>query len=111
MLIDLEALKSHFDGDIEIIEQLTEVFEQSYGESLSGLEQAIAENDFPNIKLHAHTLKGMISNFFAEDLRQTAFFLEQCGNEQNLKDDYQVKLDYLKNEIPALISELKNLEI
>lgn len=105
-MIDKEALYIHFDHDQEMIDELVVVFEETFPEVLLNLETAIKEIDFANIELHAHTLKGMIANFFAADLKEMAFKLELAGREKNDEDlsHYFVKLS---EGLPLLIKELK----
>jgi len=109
MLVDFESLKKHYEGDIEIIAQLVEIFEESYIVSLDQLKIAIAEKDFPSIQLHAHTLKGMIGNFFAEDLKNAAYALEKDGRAQNLSEGYEKYLNQLETNIPSVIEELRKM--
>ena len=92
-LIDQDALKSHYGEDIEIIEDLIEIFDSTYPESMAELEKAINASDFGNIELHAHTLKGMVANFFSSELKDKFYELEKKGKEQvSLVDKYAYKI-------------------
>ena len=64
--------------------------------------------DFSNLELHAHTLKGMIANFFAADLKSAAFELEKMGKEKKIENgnEYYEKLE---RDLPLLIDELRSL--
>lgn len=107
MVADLDRIREHFAGDEELIEELVEVFEVSYLDVLSRLDQAIKRDAREDVKLEAHTLKGMISNFFAEDLRATAFEIESRAAKMP-QEDLHKKVMYLKEKIPTLINEIKD---
>lgn len=106
MLVHLENLKSHFDGDEELIIELLEVFAESYVTVLDSLNKAVEEKNYKEVELHAHTLKGMIANFFAEDLKVSAFFLEKGGRDENVLD-FAPHLKKLEDDIPVMINEVK----
>ena len=107
-MIDVKAIKEHFDGDEELIGELTEIFDGSYPKSLAALVVAIQEKNFSEIELHAHTLKGMISNFFAVELKNAAANLEKIGRD---KVDAEMKADlsYLKDNLPKVSVEVKKV--
>lgn len=107
MLTDLDKLREHFAGDEELISELAEVFEVSYKDVLSRLEKAIGEDKRDEVKLEAHTMKGMVSNFFAEELRAIAFDLEANAAKLS-KEELYSKVETLKEKIPPMIKEIKN---
>lgn len=79
-----------------------EDFLRSLPQLTLAIEKAI-ENKNPNdLKIAAHTLKGAVSNFYAEPSRQLAWQLEQLGHSQ--------KLDGAKDILSNLKTELKALE-
>jgi HPt (histidine-containing phosphotransfer) domain-containing protein len=106
MLVHLENLKSHFDGDEELIMELLEVFAESYILVLESLNKAVEEKNYKEVELHAHTMKGMVANFFAEELKSSAFFLEKGGREENVLD-FATHLKKLEDDIPVMIDEVK----
>ncbi len=106
MLVNLENLKLHFDGDEELILELLEVFESTYPGTLTSVETAIKEQSFSDLELHAHTLKGMIANFFSEELKEAAFRLEKSGREK--KDEgLDQPLKVLQEKLPLLVEEIR----
>jgi len=108
MTFDKDALMEHFEGDTEIIEELIEVFEMSYPETLDSLQEAITESDSKSIELHAHTLKGMLSNFFAAGLKDKAFRIEQMGKNSSLTEAKEI-YEEISVEMPCLINDLKKM--
>lgn len=107
-MINENELKTHFAGDEELILELVTVFEETYPETISGIKNSIVKNDFKNLELHAHTLKGMIANFFAADLKDAAFELEKMGREQNIHDP-DATIQKLESEIPNMVKELREM--
>jgi protein-histidine pros-kinase len=107
MIVNIENLKVHFDGDDELILELLDVFESTYPKTLASLENAIHEKNYSDLELHAHTLKGMIANFFAPELKEAAFILEKSGRE-SAEIDFNPSLTQLKSQLPDLIQEVRS---
>ena len=106
-LVDLSELKSHYGEDIEIIEDLVEIFESTYPDTISELEKAIKAEDYEKIELHAHTLKGMVANFFAKSTKENCFIIEKKGRD---KEAISVdELENIKKDLPNIIEELKKI--
>jgi HPt (histidine-containing phosphotransfer) domain-containing protein len=105
-IFDKEALNLHFSGDEELIEELLNVFESSYQETFDEMNSALKENDFDKLERAAHTLKGMVSNFFAETIRENAFKIEETARHNSL-DNVENLIEVLKKDIPLLVEELK----
>ncbi len=103
---DSQALCDHFSGDEELIVDLIEFFEDSYNDTLNPLKDALASETFRDIELHAHTLKGMIANFFSSELKDYAEQLEVQGKEKKL-ESADALVEKLVAGIPLLIEELK----
>ncbi len=110
MLVDIKKLKIHFDGDEELIDELIIIFSSSYKETLSALNLALESKCFKSIELHAHTLKGMVSNFFADEIKEHALNIEREGREQNLVGAMR-ELELIRIKIPLMIKEIKSAEI
>ncbi len=108
MLVNIEELKLHFDGDEELIGDLLDVFQNSYPETLEAMKKAISEDDSTNLELHAHTLKGMIANFFAHELKECAFTLEKMGREKVIGETAQLVSD-LEEKLPVAIEEIRSI--
>jgi HPt (histidine-containing phosphotransfer) domain-containing protein len=107
--INIDEFKSHYGDDIDIVGDLIEIFEVSYPETLSSIEKAIIKKNFKDLELHAHTLKGMCSNFFSEELKSSCLSLEKMGKDQVLADNHKDLLNDLGENLPKLIEELKEL--
>lgn len=108
MLVNEKELKMHFDGDEELISELLDVFESTYPEALGAVKKAIEDRNLKDLELHAHTLKGMISNFFAKSLKDAAFELEKMGREDNLSNELEF-IKELEEGLPKLIEDVKSI--
>jgi len=105
--LDSKALCDHFSGDEELIVDLIDFFEDSYHDTLNPLKVALASQSYSDIEFHAHTLKGMIANFFSKDLKEYASILESQGKDKQLENPDDL-FEKLKVGIPVLIEELKH---
>lgn len=97
---------SYFDK--EIVVEIIDIFLNEYEDRLSAIKKCIDETDFPGLKFHAHSLKGVVANFSAPSVQALAKQLEDKGtNSQNdnLTEDFG-ELDTL---VRQMIEELKVL--
>jgi hypothetical protein len=53
----------------------------SYDERISSITNAIAQKDYPGIKFHAHSLKGVVANFYDPETKELAGILEWMGTQ------------------------------
>lgn len=109
-MVNLEKLKFHFDGDSELISELLEIFKRSYKDHLNSLKLAIAQKNFQEIELHAHTLKGMVSNFFADEVKQNIFNIEKLGRNQSIVGIDQ-EVESFRSKVLQMIEEVENAKI
>jgi protein-histidine pros-kinase len=106
--LNVQALKSHFDGDEEMIAELLEIFESTFGDILNDTKVAIEAESFNELEHSAHTLKGMIANFFAEELIDAAQKLEDMGRSSELINA-ETHLQVLISGIPVMIEEIRTI--
>jgi len=91
----------------ELVIQIIELFingdenenSPSYNERISSITNAIAQKDYPGIKFHAHSLKGVVANFYDPEPKDLAGILEWMGT-QHVNDGlgeevFQLLLDLL----------------
>lgn len=108
-LVDVSELLKHYEGDCDLVMDLVEVFEETYTETMQDLERACNEKKFQEIEVSAHTLKGMISNFFANAIREKAALLEKMGQAHRI-DNAQEIVTEIKELIPLMLNEIKTIE-
>lgn len=107
-MFDEKQLLNHFDEDMEMVQDLVEIFSESYPESIQALKEALEASNYKDIELHAHTVKGMIGNFFANELKEIAYKLEQMGRDEVLNDDTKAQFSLLSEGLPRLEQALKD---
>lgn len=108
MLINEAKLLEHFENDKSLIHELSVIFDSSYPVSLTGLKKAVSQMNYEGIELHAHTLKGMVANFFAEEAIQTALNLELIGREKKEQSMHDL-VHKLEKDLPQIVDELKRI--
>ena len=108
MIVNLDELRQHFDGDEELIGEIVEVFEMTYPEAFTALKNALDQQNWKEVELHAHTLKGMVANFFASELKDACFSLEQIGRDGGGQETGG-HLNVLEEKLPQMMEELKKI--
>jgi len=78
-LIDLEIALDRLDGDKEFLVELLNEMNDQMGPTLVDIEQAVALNDYDQLRAVAHGMKGASSNLGVD--RIAAYFkkLEEMG--------------------------------
>ncbi len=81
---DAPALAERFRGDADVLREVVEVFVHDYPAQYERLLRAVEATDGPAIEQAAHSLKGAVSIFGAEDLVSIASMLEDRGRARDL---------------------------
>ena len=97
-----------FDINFLLLE-LTGIFEETYQDSVQGIKAAVNDKDYDELEHHAHTLKGMVSNFQANELKDLCFELELAGKEKDLLPDITDRVDRLESLVGKLIEDFSRL--
>ena len=108
-ILDIEALLARLDGDRELLVEIAGLFLESSSELMDEICRAIDKGDPKGLERSAHTLKGSVGNFFAQEAVAAALRLEQIGREGAL-DSAPEAHEVLKKEIARLIPILENLQ-
>ena len=104
MAIDKEKFKENFGYfDKEVVLEIINMYVDEYPERMEKIKKNIDEKDFDNLKFNAHSLKGVISNFVAEDARTAAKRLEDKGSAHDPDD-----LDELYKDLEQKAGEVYN---
>jgi signal transduction histidine kinase/CheY-like chemotaxis protein/HPt (histidine-containing phosphotransfer) domain-containing protein len=77
LVFNKQSVLENFSEDLETLELLFNNFLNEKCVLIDNLTIASLNDDFANIQFHAHTLKGAISNFYAEE---TVLFLQKVEN-------------------------------
>ena len=94
-LLNLSELEERLGGDNELLEQILELFAETYPESLDEIDAAVAARNADDLRRSAHTLKGMVANLGAQSPMQRAYELETMGKEGTF-DDAEAKAAHLR---------------
>src|ERR687891_3014141 len=71
-------------GSLELLAELTTLFQQTAAENLRALERAIESGDAPQVRFHAHALKGASGALAGERVAAVAGGLELPAGGGNL---------------------------
>jgi HPt (histidine-containing phosphotransfer) domain-containing protein len=102
---DETELLSRVDNDIGFLAETVEMLSADGPSLMDQLRQAVAAGDAAGVGLHAHALKGMISNFCAPAAQSAAVDLERLGKGGDLTA-VAPGLETLDRHVHALTREL-----
>jgi CheY-like chemotaxis protein len=74
---DMEAALARVEGDMELFQQMVQLFGPQSGKLLAEIADAVSRGDAPALERAAHKLKGSLGNFAAQGALQTALELEE----------------------------------
>jgi len=105
---DREGLMDRVDGDLEFLEETLEMFEEDAPDLMQAIRDA---TDAESLARSAHTMKGMLSNFCADEATGLALAIEQRGRggasapEPGALDALDTAVDRLRTELRTFLSE------
>ncbi len=82
--IDRAALWEHVNHDEALLKLITDLFVAQYPQQLREIKAAILRGDGPMVEVHAHALKGAVSNFTATAAVEATKQLELIGRQGDL---------------------------
>lgn len=94
--------------DKEIVLEIIDIFIKEYPTRMESIADNIESCDYENLKFNAHSIKGVIANFVAPEVEQSARELEVMGTEKNI-DGAKELFDQFKNSSSIMIEELGEL--
>jgi PAS domain S-box-containing protein len=106
-IFDYQDVLDRVGGDEELLNRLLKDFPKYLSEEIEKLKTALDEDHAEDIRLHAHTIKGMCANFSAYRLKDVAYHIETAGRE-NRKDIAGSLTETLEKELgifQAAVSE------
>lgn len=105
-----EALAlSRVGGDTDLLREIAELFLADYPCTLDKIRSAVLARDASAIERHAHSLKGSVSTFGAENAFNAAMVLERQGRTGDLAD-VEAGLSQLEGALGALRPELESIQ-
>jgi two-component system sensor histidine kinase/response regulator len=115
-VVDREVALARVDGDEGLLADLAKLFCEESPKLLSAVQDAVAKRDTAALKRAAHSLKGSISTFAAQDATEAALRLEdlaRVGEFAGAEDAYRLlvaQVERLKQALEALGSGSKRLQ-
>ncbi len=97
------AMYENFDK--EVVVEIIDIFIKEYPERMAQLQNDIHAGDLDSLYKHAHSLKGVIANFYDEDARQLALALETKGKTHDATGVEDLFIQ-LKTACESLLAEL-----
>jgi PAS domain S-box-containing protein len=83
-VFDRTALFDYVAGNEELLNRVVRRFQEQAPQLLADVREAIARQDAKALHFSAHTLKGVVGNFFAAPAREAALRLETIGRSGDL---------------------------
>jgi len=108
--LDESVALSRVGGDIELLREVVGLFLDDYPQSLDLIRQAVAQGDQSSLERHAHSLKGSVSTFGAQEAFDAAQVLEKQGRTGDLSCSRE-GLAKLEQALINLRPELEALQI
>jgi len=96
--LDLNLTLTNLENDYDLIRALSAVVIEDLPALIRSLSEAFDSDDRDEIRLHAHTIKGLASNFSVEPLMRFTGILER---------DYKA---LSRREIGALVFEVESIQ-
>lgn len=111
MVINKEQFQENFKFfDKEIIVEIIDLFIGEFDDRMKGLKDSIESSDMAALKFNAHSLKGVISNFVADEPRELAKILEEKASQKDKSDLVEI-YHKLYASAAMLVDELKDIRI
>ncbi len=107
--LDESVALSRVGGDVELLREVIGLFLDDYPQSLEMIRDAVARGDQSSLERHAHSLKGSVSTFGAQEAFDAALALEKQGRSGDLAQS-QDGLRRLEHALATLRPELEALQ-
>jgi len=108
VVVDREAALAALDDDLDLLQELAELFLAEAPELIDEIRSSVNEGNSMRLRQTAHTLKGAASNFRARATVSAALELERMGHEEDLGGAERA-LEALVREFDRLRPELEKL--
>jgi HPt (histidine-containing phosphotransfer) domain-containing protein len=99
--IDLEQLNQISEGDIEFEVEVLQVYVEDISQRIDKIREAIAIQDYTQIRKEAHHIKGSSSNVGAMKMRSFAVQLEELDENQDSEKVLPIS-DQMLEEMQAI---------
>lgn len=107
--IDAPHLLNHFNGDEEILLDMILAFQNGVYNLLNPIRDSIMNQDGDQLRINAHTFKGILKSFYSEEGSKVAYELELRGLSSKFEDALEI-LNKLENHLMLLLYDLNFLQ-
>ena len=107
--LDESVALNRVGGDLELLREVVGLFLDDYPQSLEKIRDAVGRGDHAGLERHAHSLKGAVSTFGANEAFEAALALEKQGRGGDLTSALN-GLSRLEHALLALRPELEALQ-
>lgn len=99
--LDVESVLDRVGGDLDLLKEIVSIFEQEGPALLEEIRNAITLSDLQRLESAAHSLKGCVSTFGADNAAAAALRLEQMGRQGRMEGAEDAVAD-LERELGTL---------
>lgn len=107
--INAPNLLNHFSGDEEILLEMIHAFQNGVYNLLNPIRESIVNQDGDQLRINAHTFKGILKSFYAEEGSVVAYELELRGLSSKFEDALVI-LNKFENQLMLLLYDLQFLQ-
>lgn len=107
--MDISLLLTNFKGDEEILLDMIDAFEHALDTLINPIRESIYSQNADQLRISAHTFKGMMRSFYAEEASKMASELELKGSHTDFEGTYDI-LNKLENQLMIFLYELQFLK-
>ena len=105
-VINMTSFQNNFGAfSKEILNEIIDEFISHHEQKMASIKQQIDNKNLGGVMHEAHSLKGEISMFSAESVRQSMFILEDKGR-KGIADDLEKDFELAQKQLAKLVSEL-----
>ncbi|MHB8203235.1 MAG: Hpt domain-containing protein [Desulfomonilaceae bacterium] len=108
-VIDRKKLMEHVGDSPELLIELIELFLELGPGMFKDIQESVEQESPDGLQRSAHSLKGSVGNFAAEDTFEASLLLETMGRNKNLAGA-QDALIVLQNALSRLFDELTSIK-
>lgn len=106
--LDLRAALARVGGDGELLKEIAAIFLEEWRSALAAVDRAVAAGDADGLQEAAHSIKGSIANFGAQEAFDAALRLEMMGRNRALTGSREA-LSQLERSLQNLVPQLTRL--
>ncbi|MDO9510774.1 MAG: Hpt domain-containing protein [Bacteroidales bacterium] len=109
-MIDRATFTGMYENfDKEVVVEIIDIFINEYNDRIATLQANITDNNTDSLYKNAHSIKGVIANFYDDEARDLAYKLEQKGKNGDMSGITEIFVNF-KTASRNLLNELTELK-